>query len=253
MAPPLPARTSAVDACAARLEAAILDGSYGPGDRLPPERTLAETLGVNRTTLRSALTRLSVAGLVVPRQGDGCIVRDFRVSGGLELVGALLEHTRTRAERFAIARDLLAIRRSVASLVLERLVESPPSRIAKERVREAATAFEAGVSRGATTGDLSRLDLEVLAALVDASGSPVVRLLVNPVSRLLADFGELTARLYEDPRRNVVAHEAVLAWLDAPSVLGARSMLDAMSQHDAAVLAGTQSRPRTKTKRQPKR
>jgi GntR family transcriptional repressor for pyruvate dehydrogenase complex len=40
---------------AAQIQAKILDGSFAPGDRLPPERTLASQLHVNRSSVREAL------------------------------------------------------------------------------------------------------------------------------------------------------------------------------------------------------
>ena len=42
-----------------------------PGDRLPSERSLAEQLGVSRTSLRQALTALRVEGLIDVRHGHG--------------------------------------------------------------------------------------------------------------------------------------------------------------------------------------
>ncbi|MBT53780.1 MAG: GntR family transcriptional regulator [Mameliella sp.] len=49
----------------------LLSGDIKPGDRLPPERKLAEALGVGRTVLREGLKSLTVLGLVEGRQGDG--------------------------------------------------------------------------------------------------------------------------------------------------------------------------------------
>jgi GntR family transcriptional repressor for pyruvate dehydrogenase complex len=46
----------------------------GPGDRLPPERELAQQLGVSRASLSQALVALEVEGLVDVRHGDGAIV-----------------------------------------------------------------------------------------------------------------------------------------------------------------------------------
>lgn len=45
------------------------------GAKLPPERELAAELGVNRGTLREALTRLQAQGLLARRQGAGTFVR----------------------------------------------------------------------------------------------------------------------------------------------------------------------------------
>ena len=39
--------------------------------KLPPERKLAEDLGVNRASLREAIKALEQMGLVKTRQGDG--------------------------------------------------------------------------------------------------------------------------------------------------------------------------------------
>ena len=38
-----------------RIEGDLLEGTLGPGDRLPPERELATTLGVGRSSVREAL------------------------------------------------------------------------------------------------------------------------------------------------------------------------------------------------------
>lgn len=43
------------DVITERLEAMILEGSLKPGQRLPPERELAERFGVSRPSLREAI------------------------------------------------------------------------------------------------------------------------------------------------------------------------------------------------------
>lgn len=45
-------------------------GELGPGDRLPPERELAEELGVARASLRAAIKSLEERGYVVVRRGS---------------------------------------------------------------------------------------------------------------------------------------------------------------------------------------
>lgn len=44
-------------------------GIFAPGDKLPPERELAEQLGVSRATLREALGELQSAGYLTVRRG----------------------------------------------------------------------------------------------------------------------------------------------------------------------------------------
>lgn len=52
----------------------VLSGSLPAGTRLPPERTLANTLGVNRTTVVNAYRELAAEGLVEGRVGHGTVV-----------------------------------------------------------------------------------------------------------------------------------------------------------------------------------
>ncbi|MBF0119097.1 MAG: FadR family transcriptional regulator [Desulfobacterales bacterium] len=55
----------------------ILQGGVAPGDKLPPERTLAAQFNVTRTTLREALKKLEQLKLIAIHQGQGIIVEDF--------------------------------------------------------------------------------------------------------------------------------------------------------------------------------
>lgn len=52
-----------------RLITAIAVGEYSPGERLPPERDLAASLGVSRATVRQALQHVTELGLIETRRG----------------------------------------------------------------------------------------------------------------------------------------------------------------------------------------
>jgi GntR family transcriptional regulator, transcriptional repressor for pyruvate dehydrogenase complex len=54
-----------------RLGTAIRLGLLAPGDRLPPERDLADQFGIARSTLRQALTSLTESGHLVATRGRG--------------------------------------------------------------------------------------------------------------------------------------------------------------------------------------
>lgn len=49
-----------------------------PGDRIPSERELAETMQVGRSTLREALRSLELLGLIETRRGEGTFLSDHR-------------------------------------------------------------------------------------------------------------------------------------------------------------------------------
>lgn len=56
------------------LTSEIAQGHYIPGDKLPTEAELSRRFGVNRHTVRRALSALNDAGLVLPKRGAGVFV-----------------------------------------------------------------------------------------------------------------------------------------------------------------------------------
>ncbi|MGE4425201.1 MAG: FadR/GntR family transcriptional regulator [Solirubrobacteraceae bacterium] len=83
---PLPEGVPRSEAVHARLRAAILADDLGPGDAVPSERELSEALSVHRHAVREALKRLDQAGLVQISHGGPTRVRDWRRTGGLDLL-----------------------------------------------------------------------------------------------------------------------------------------------------------------------
>src|ERR671932_2067433 len=59
----------ASSAIADQIRAAIVGGQLKEGERLPPERSLAEQFGVSRVTVRDALRALEAMGLITVRGG----------------------------------------------------------------------------------------------------------------------------------------------------------------------------------------
>lgn len=68
------ARTPIWKAIANALRSDLAEGRYAPGDRLPTEAALAERFGVNRHTVRHAVSSLVDEGLIRTRRGAGAFV-----------------------------------------------------------------------------------------------------------------------------------------------------------------------------------
>jgi GntR family transcriptional regulator len=66
---------SLTDQVKAHLKEMILSGEF-PDGRIPAEMELAEALGVSRTTIRDALSRLEMEGAISRRQGAGTFVNN---------------------------------------------------------------------------------------------------------------------------------------------------------------------------------
>jgi len=89
-----------------QLKELIVRGQLKPGEQLMPERELAETLGVSRTTVRDAISKLVVMGYLEHRQGQGTFVRKPTLTNGNLLAEAM---------RFedATLKDLLEFRKGL--------------------------------------------------------------------------------------------------------------------------------------------
>ena len=88
-----------------RIVAAIDDGSFPPGARLPPEPELAALLGVSRSALREVLILLQEDGVITRRQGAGSTVNQRPPAPGLESllpVEAMLGPGSVRCHRRAV-------------------------------------------------------------------------------------------------------------------------------------------------------
>src|SRR6478735_10003905 len=62
------------DEAIVRIKEMIVSGQLKPGDRLPREADLSETLGLSRNSLREAVKALSLMNILDVRQGDGTYV-----------------------------------------------------------------------------------------------------------------------------------------------------------------------------------
>ncbi|WP_083983652.1 GntR family transcriptional regulator [Actinomadura hibisca] len=74
----------------------IASGEYGPGDRLPPERELAQRLGAGRTTVRQVLAKLVAEDVLHVRHGSGYYVA---LNKWIDETGRKLEPWKIHGER----------------------------------------------------------------------------------------------------------------------------------------------------------
>lgn len=68
-----------VDLIVSQIRELILSGAINPGEKLPPERKLAEHLGVSRGQVREAINKLQFYGIVTVNPQSGTIVNGFGI------------------------------------------------------------------------------------------------------------------------------------------------------------------------------
>lgn len=61
-----------------QLREIIYRGRFKPGEKLPPERELADSFGASRPSVKSAINKLVNLGIVEQMQGKGTYVRSMQ-------------------------------------------------------------------------------------------------------------------------------------------------------------------------------
>lgn len=164
-----------------RLVEAILDGTFAINSSLPPERELAEQLGITRPTLREALQRLSRDGWLEIRQGKSTRVRDFWREGNLAILGTVARFPQYLPGDFV--KHLLQIRLLLAPQYTRLAVQNARTEVLgylsgqKELVDNAAAFVE--------------FDMNLHILCTQLSGNPVFTLIFNGFSDLYRSMGAL--------------------------------------------------------------
>ena len=171
-------RDALPDQIASRLIALITERQLKAGDRLPPERELAVTMGVSRSSLREALRALAMLGVAEMRQGDGTYLTALDPEALMKPVGLVLALSDSGLEELFEARKLvepglaaLAAARidDDAAAELVRCAESTPDVLEKpEAFMWADIELHAQIARAASNAVLSRL-LDSIAGMALAS------------------------------------------------------------------------------------
>lgn len=152
----------------------IRSGRLVPGDKMPTEVELVKQLGVSRTVVREAVSRLRNAGLVEPRQGLGVFVtappvQPLDLTGGADTRSKLLQIVEVRRSIEGDAAALAAVR-------------CTPDELA--RISEALAAIDAAVAAG---GDGVDEDLAFHRAIAESTHNPVMVATVRYLGRVLRD------------------------------------------------------------------
>ncbi|HMT20126.1 MAG TPA: GntR family transcriptional regulator [Promineifilum sp.] len=108
----------------------IIQGEFADG-RVPPEMELAEALGVSRTTIRDALSRLEMEGAISRKQGAGTFVNNpvLQIRSRLEEIWSyeamLQTHGFTPSTRLLASRRIEVGDPDLASGIVEDLMLAP--------------------------------------------------------------------------------------------------------------------------------
>ncbi len=191
----------------AQLGELVRRGEIKPGDRLPPERDLAQAFGVGRPTLRQALTVLAQAGVVEILAGSGVYLRktfnEVPGSAGHAMAMVLIAENKSL---YNILELRVGIEGEAAYLAAQRRTDADVSRL--------HAAFRALDEAYYTTGMAVSEDYQFHNAIAEATGNPVFsRVMTSLADLFMQQFQETTRSLYHEPDRvlaNRREHEEIL-------------------------------------------
>ncbi len=90
-----------------QLVSLISNGQFKPGEKLPSEREMASDLGISRQSIREALYRAEIMGLIEVRQGEGSFVLSSIRESLKPPLSVLLEEEAARIFEFLEVRKLI--------------------------------------------------------------------------------------------------------------------------------------------------
>ncbi len=162
-----------------QLLTAILDGNFPITSALPPERELAQALGITRPTLREALQRLARDGWIQIRQGKSTVVNDFWKEGNLVMLNTLSQQPEVLTHSFID--HLLEVRAALAPAYTRQAFSN-----ASEALVE---LLEPYLNLPDTPESYSQADQELHHQLTLLSGNPIFTLIYNGFRKLSYQAG----------------------------------------------------------------
>jgi GntR family transcriptional repressor for pyruvate dehydrogenase complex len=226
-----------------QVRALIADGHLKSGDRLPPERDLAERFRVSRTSVREALRSLQSLGLIEIRAGEGAFVRDVSVEALIEPLALVILPYREAVGELFEARSLLEP--AIAALAARRATReelAEMERILAEQAREVA---------GGRTGMTQ--DSALHTAIAQSAHNRAIVRIVSALVDLLAQSREESLHTPGRPTRSHQDHRRILKAIRGRDEAGARrAMLDHLTAVEELVTGGLDRRAPARRARKPR-
>jgi GntR family transcriptional regulator, transcriptional repressor for pyruvate dehydrogenase complex len=201
-----------------QVEESVHKGTLKTGDKLPPEREMAEQFGVSRTAVREAVKALREKGLVEAYPGRGTFIMDaspntIRLSldrmmktgqgEGSAYLAEVREMMEPEIAAMAAARadgeDVAAMRESVA--VMDGAKEDPEAYI--------------------------EADLDFHLALAEAAANPIILSLIDSIVGLLREQRMGIFQVEGGPERGQYHHKKILEAVEHRDPAGAREAMKA--------------------------
>ena len=212
-----------VDLIISQIRELISNGIIQPGEKLPPERKLAEHFGVSRSQVREAINKLQFYGVVKVQPQSGTMVTGIGIVALEGLITNILKIDKHDFESLVVTRCILE--KETARLAA---INRTSGDI--QQLQAAIKSYEAKVVKNEPAIEE---DLLFHVKIAEASGNSVLKsFMITITPDIVSSFINLKICNKENNEKTILEHERILKTIIDQDADGA---LEAMQQHLFAV------------------
>lgn len=218
-----------------KLVSHIIRGVWRPGDRIPAERQLGQSLGVGRASLREALKALEIMGMIETRLGDGTYVCQRSEFLSRPLLWAITSSSETEVHELVEARKL--IETELAGLAAERATADDLKQIGAHLDR-----MERSVN---VTSEFLQADIEFHLAVGQAAHNNILMNALHLIRNLLQEWIGSTLQAEGIAQRALEHHKAIFVAVAKKNGPAARAAMAAHLEEMARFFVAAQTKRAT--------
>jgi GntR family transcriptional repressor for pyruvate dehydrogenase complex len=218
-----------------KLVSHIIRGVWRPGDRIPAERQLGQSLGVGRASLREALKALEIMGMIETRLGDGTYVCQRSEFLSRPLLWAITSSSETEVHELVEARKL--IETELAGLAAERATADDLKQIGAHLDR-----MERSVN---VTSEFLQADIEFHLAVGQAAHNNILMNALHLIRNLLQEWIGSTLQAEGIAQRALEHHKAIFVAVAKKNGPAARAAMAAHLEEMARFFVAAQKKRAT--------
>ena len=201
------------------IEKHIISKKLVAGQKLPTEKELCEMFGVSRTALREALQMLSARELISIKKGSGIYVNEMSTRTATKSMRLFLEMNFDKEYILHVIKVRKMFEPEIASLA------------ALHRSEQDIEYLHNNIEKLSKAKDVKfegELDRDFHIKIAEASGNPIIPLMVNPIFRLMPKIRTIVyAKIDTAKSAALDSHKKICRKLESKDAAGAyKTMLD---------------------------
>lgn len=172
------------------LETMILSGRLMVGEKLPPERELAESMQVSRAVVNSGITELARKGFLIIKPRVGTFVADYRRDGTMDTLMSIMNYN-GGILREAEVRSILELRIALDSLAIQLWLPE-----AKDEEIHLLRSYVEELKTAKTTSEAAEFAFRFQHELAFLSGNTLIPLIFTSFKVPVISLWERFCRMY---------------------------------------------------------